>query len=118
MRIDGIGTPAAVQGAIANSASTDQGFKALLDKAVASKEDKQLKEASKQFEALFIYQMFSKMRETVAQGGLFDQDDGMFQQDMEEEIFQGMLDQEISVKATETGGIGLADMIYKQLINK
>ncbi len=91
--------------------SADQEFKQILDKAVASKEDKQLKEAAKQFEALFIYQMFSKMRETVEKGGLLEETMG-------EKIFQGMLDQEISLKAADNRSFGLAEVIYQQLKRK
>lgn len=85
-----------------------QDFKQILEKAVSSKEDKQLQEAARQFEALFIYQMFERLRETVSEGGLVPKSMG-------EKIFQGMLDQEVSVKAAETGSLGLAELIYKQM---
>lgn len=109
MKIDSVGLPHTQN--ITNNSSVvgaDQEFKQLLDKALASKEDKALKEAAKQFEALFIYQMFKQMRETVSK-------DGLIEKSMGEEIFQGMLDQQISQKAAEGNGIGLAEMIYKQL---
>lgn len=112
MKIDGITAPIPAQVTAENRVDApEQGFKQILDKAIASKEDKQLKDAAKQFEALFVYQMFSKMRESIAKGGLFEQDMGT-------EIFQGMLDQEISSAAAETGNLGLADLIYKQLKTK
>ncbi len=85
-----------------------QDFKQILDKAVSSKEDKQLREAATQFEALFIYQMFERLRETTSEGGLVPKSMG-------EKIFQGMLDQEVSAKAAETSSLGLAELIYKQL---
>lgn len=109
MRIDSIAATTLAQGAKENQIdSVDQGFKQILDKAIASKEDKQLKDAARQFEALFVYQMYSKMRETIDKGGLFEGG-------LANDIFQGMLDQEVSVKAAETGSLGLADLIYKQL---
>lgn len=109
MRIDSLTPPAASQPARENSInSPDQGFKQILDKAVAAKEDKQLKEAAKQFEALFIYQMYSQMRESIDKGGLLDGG-------LANNIFQGLLDQEVSIEAAETGSFGLADLIYKQL---
>lgn len=109
MRIDSLTPPVALQPAGENSInSPDQGFKQILDKAVAAKEDKQLKEAAKQFEALFIYQMYSQMRESIDKGGLLDGG-------LANNIFQGLLDQEVSIKAAETGSFGLADQIYKQL---
>lgn len=107
MRIENTVTPALVGGE-KRVASVEEGFQKMLDKAIASKEDKQLKDAAKQFEALFVYQMFTKMRESVVKGGLLEESMG-------ENIFQGMLDQEISVKAADTGSLGLAEMIYQQL---
>ena len=112
MRIDNIAATSLTQGAMENRVdSADQGFQQILDKAIASKEDKQLKDAAKQFEALFIYQMYSKMRETIDKGGLFEED-------LSSGIFQGMLDQEVSTQAAETGSFGLADVIYLQLKRK
>lgn len=109
MRIDGLATPTPAQVTAENrAASPEQGFKEILEKAIASKEDKQLKDAARQFEALFIYQMYSKMRESIEKGGLFEGG-------LATDIFQGMLDQEVSTKAAETGSLGLADLIYKQL---
>lgn len=111
MRVDGIGAPAANLGTGGRIKAADDSFKQVLDKAVASGEDKQLKEAARQFEALFIYQMFRQMRATVMRGGLFEES-------LSENIFQGMLDQEISLQAAESGSLGLADMIYQQLKRK
>ncbi len=90
---------------------TPEKFKQVLDKALAAKKDKELKEAAKQLEALLIYQMFTRMRETVAKSGLFEEGVG-------ETIFQGLLDQEISLKAADSGSFGLAEMIYQQLKRK
>jgi len=90
---------------------SDTDFKQALDRATASGEDKALKEAAGQLEALMLYQVFSRMRETVSAGGLFNESMG-------EKIFRGLLEQEISMKAAETGSIGLADMIYEQLKRK
>jgi len=112
MRIDSLAAPTTLQVNRGNHMdSPDQGFKQILDKAVASKEDKQLKDAAKQFEALFIYQMYSQMRQSVDKGGLFEGG-------LATNIFQGMLDQEVSIKAAETSSLGLADLIYQQMKNK
>lgn len=116
MKVDGLGITQII-GAVPDQGNrgyvkpADEQFKQVLDKALASKEDKDLKEAAKQFEALFIYQMFQKMRETVVKGGLFEESMG-------EKIFQGMLDQEVSLKAAESSSLGLAQIIYEQLKKK
>ena len=111
MKIDGLG--AAVPGIPAQNGirPVEDEFRQIFDKAVASKEDKELKEASQQLEALFLNQMFSQMRKTVEKGGLFEQSMG-------EGIFTGMLDYEISTRASEREGIGLAKIIYEQFSRK
>lgn len=110
MKIGAVGAQAAdITGS--RTKSVEDGFKQLLDKAVASQEDKQLQEAARQLEALFIYQVFSRMRATVDKGGLFAES-------MAGKIFQGMYDQEVSIKAAETGSLGLAEMVYEQLRRK
>lgn len=89
----------------------DQDFKKVLDKAVASKEDKQLMDAAKQFEALFIYQMFERMRQTAP-------GEGFFPKSMGEKVFQSMLDQKVSEEAAQANTLGLAELIYQQLKTK
>lgn len=110
MKIDNLGAPPQNTPVI-DRPSAGGDFRQVLDKAIAGGEDKQLKEAAKQFEALFVYQMFTQMRQTVAKGGLLEESMG-------EKIFQGMFDQEVSIKAAEGGGLGLAELIYEQLSRK
>lgn len=92
-------------------AARDQEFQKFLDKAAAAKEDKQIKEAADQFEALFIFQMMQRMRATVMKGGLLEENMG-------EQVFRGMLDQEYSMKMAEAGKLGLAEMVYEQMKRK
>lgn len=89
----------------------DREFQKFLDKAVAAKEDKQLREAANQFEALFIFQTMQRMRATVMKGGLLEEGMG-------EQIFRGMLDQEYSIKMAEAGNLGLAELVYEQMKRK
>lgn len=74
----------------------------------ANETDRKLKELSKQFEGIFVNQMVSAMRKTVVHQGLVPESHA-------ERIYQGMLDQEHAQKITETGELGLADLIYKHL---
>ncbi len=76
-----------------------------------SAEDKELMEAARQFESLFIQQMMEGMRETIPESDLLD---GGFA----EETYEGMLDQAYSEKMAESGGLGLADKIYDQLTSE
>lgn len=83
-----------------------------LQKKVENKnvEDKELMEACKTFEGYFLQMMYKSMRNTVDTSGSF------IQQSNAEKIFQDMLDEENSKKAAESGnGIGLAQMLYRQL---
>lgn len=82
-----------------------------LNKAQQTKEDKKMLEACKQFETIFINQLFSEMRSTVPKDGMFEESTG-------ENIFKGMLDEEYSKQMADAGGIGLAQMIYQQLKQK
>lgn len=101
----------------------DREFQKFLDKASATvsdadlmkkglkEEDRQLKEAAEQFEALFIFQTMQRMRATVMKGGLFEESMG-------EQVFRSMLDQEYSMKMAEAGKLGLAEMVYEQMKRK
>ena len=89
-----------------------ESFKDTLDNAIQNGEEKELKEACVQFESYFLNMMFKSMRKTVISG------EGIFQKSNAESIFQEMLDQEMTKKMANQGGIGLADMMYKQLSSK
>ncbi|SFU55287.1 flagellar protein FlgJ [Nitrosomonas eutropha] len=65
-----------------------------------------LKQTAKQFEALFLNMMMKSMREATPKEGLFDSDQSRF--------YTQMLDQQL-VQNLSDKGIGLADMIVRQL---
>lgn len=72
--------------------------------------DAKLKDACRQFEGVFFGMMLKEMRKTVPEDTLLG-DEGHRQ-----EIFQGMMDNEVSTQMSkqDTAG-GLADLMYKQL---
>ena len=76
---------------------------------LASKEDPQAaaKEVATQFEAMFIQMMLKSMRDAVPKGGLFNSNDM--------ETYTEMADQQIAINLAKSGGIGLADVITRQL---
>lgn len=84
-------------------------FKQTLDNAINSGQDDELKEACTEFESYFLNMMFKSMRKTVVSNG------GIFGKSNAEKIFQDMLDEQMTDKMAKQGGIGLADMMYKQL---
>ena len=71
-------------------------------------EDKKLKEACQGFEAMFLNIMYTQMRNTVPKNELFGHDNA-------DDILQSMRDTAMMNAAAESGGIGLAKMLYDQL---
>lgn len=70
--------------------------------------DDELMTVSQEFEALFIKEIFDSMRETLSGDQLLDGG-------MQQEVFEDMLYDEYSLLAAESGGIGLAQMVYDSL---
>lgn len=80
----------------------------IVNEAAASKRDKELKEACKGFEAMFLSMMYKEMRATVPENTLFGESNG-------QKIFMDMRDSELMKNVAESGGLGLADLMYRQL---
>ncbi len=70
-----------------------------------------LYQACVEFEALFIKQLLTAMRETVPKDGLLDGGMGR-------DIFEDMLYDEYAKKMAQTASFGLADTIYLQIASK
>lgn len=68
-----------------------------------------LREAAKQFESLFTKMLLKSMRDANKNFG-----DSMFSSD-QTEFYQGMFDDQLAVQLSEGEGLGLADMLVKQL---
>ncbi|MDM3871017.1 flagellar assembly peptidoglycan hydrolase FlgJ [Porticoccus sp. W117] len=66
-----------------------------------------LKEVAQHFEALFVQMMTKAMRDATEDGGLFGSDEMKFH--------QSMFDQQISLHLSQSGGVGLAQIIERQL---
>lgn len=82
-----------------------------IENADNKKDDKELKDVCRQFEAYFIDQMMKQMRKSVPEEGLVKKSQG-------EKIFEDMLFQEYATESTQGEGIGIAKMLYEQLANK
>ena len=68
-----------------------------------------LRAASKEFEAIFVYQVISAMRQTIGENTMMPKSNG-------EKIFEGMLDEEWSKRlAGGNGPCGLTEILYRQL---
>lgn len=67
-----------------------------------------LREVASQFEALFLQSMLKSMRDASLGDPLFGDSD-------QHEMYQGMLDQQFALEMSSGKGIGLADMLIRQL---
>ena len=72
------------------------------------KEDKELELSCQQFETIFLSQLLTQMRQSIPKNDLFGDN-------KEKDIYQDMLGQEQAKAWSQSGGIGLANMLYQQL---
>lgn len=79
----------------------------LSDKKTKNKEEKQLEQACKDFESIFVGIMFKSMRAAVPNSGLLNNE--------HEQTFRDMLDDEYSKEIAKTGRMGIAANLYRQL---
>jgi flagellar protein FlgJ len=83
-------------------------YKPTATPSVNKSDDAALKEACRDFEAIFLQQMLKSMRQTVPKNGLMDGG-------MAEEIFEDMLYENYAEKMADSADLGLADMLYRQI---
>ena len=113
MDISGITNSAMVQTqAILHEAKADGSFQNALDIAMENKDKAQLRKACVAFEGYFVQMMLRQMRKSVDSSG------GLFPKSQAEQIFEEMLDEQISKSVAEGRGIGLSDVMYKQLLTR
>ena len=67
-----------------------------------------LREASNEFEAIFIQQMLKTMRKTSFESDFNKKSEG-------EKIFRSMLDEQYAILSAKSRRLGLGEMIYQQL---
>ncbi|MDR3090145.1 MAG: rod-binding protein [Desulfobulbaceae bacterium] len=67
-----------------------------------------LRESCREFEAIFVGEMFKAMRKTVP-------DSGLVKKSMAVETYQEMLDMETVRKTTQGQGLGIGEAMYRQL---
>lgn len=78
------------------------------EKAQAAKDDIKLKKTCQDMEAVFLNMMMTDMRKTVQKSKLFDDSQA-------HDVMTSMLDTEMTKDMAKAGGMGLADMMYRQL---
>lgn len=90
------------------SAITDFTQYTTLRKAAGENDPAALREVANQFEALFLQTMLKSMRDASIGDPLFGESEQL-------EMYQGMMDQQLAVEMASGKGVGLADMLVRQL---
>lgn len=85
-----------------------ENFEKSLIKAMDEKDLKELKDVCNQFEGIMLDMMYKQMKATIHKSELLPEDAGR-------EIFESMMDEKLVEEAAESGGMGLSDVLYKQL---
>lgn len=112
MKISDLGQTQTAAGAVDAKQNVQMGaFEAALKKAAESGDKTALKKACQDFESIFVQMVFKNMRSTVPE-------DSLFEKSQAQSIFEGMLDEELSKDVSGAGGMGIADMLFKQLDKK
>ncbi len=69
---------------------------------------KELRSSCREFEAIYINEMYKSMRKTVP-------DSGLFEKDMADTLYQEMLDMEMARETAAGDGMGIGKAMYEQL---
>lgn len=88
-----------------------QNYRRMREPLTPDQQNDKLKNVSQLYEKQFLREMLKAMRGTVSEGGFMPANNA-------EKIFREQLDQEYVEKWGDRGGIGLADMIHKQLLDR
>ena len=70
-----------------------------------------LKELAEQFEAIFVQQMYQEMRKTIPDNGLIERSNA-------DDIYQQLQDREAARITVGQGGIGLAELMMRQMMEE
>ncbi len=70
--------------------------------------EKRLREACAGFEAIFVHQLLKEMRRSIPP-------DPFFGKSLQRDIYTSMFDMELANKVARGKGLGIGDLLYKQL---
>jgi Rod binding domain-containing protein len=94
------------------ASSKTSSLQSKLENASSSDSDDELLEACKEFESYFIEQVYSSMLETTK---LFSDDDEDSYASKMVDYYKDFAIQELSDQTTESGSLGLANILYEQM---
>ncbi|HHW00847.1 MAG TPA: flagellar biosynthesis protein FlgJ [Clostridiaceae bacterium] len=83
-------------------------FEKKLQDAIDNNNEEQLKAACKEFEGIMLSMIYKQMKSAIPKSDLIPSDAGR-------DIFESMLDEALMEEASNGRGVGLADVLYKQL---
>lgn len=109
MKISNVGNDISIQN-LANNTSkvnTDD-FERKLQSALNSKDEEQIRKSSQEIESIFANMMLKEMRKSIDKSDLVESAPGS-------EIWESMFDEKIAEEISKGRGLGLSEMIYKQL---
>jgi peptidoglycan hydrolase FlgJ len=107
MKVDPSTAAVPTPGAAQAPSATDFRQFAALRRGAEANDPKVLREAAKQFESLFTKMMLESMRKASFGDPMFGSDQG--------DMYQGMMDDQMAVQLSQGKGLGLADMLIRQL---
>lgn len=108
MKIEGFGQLNYTDKIKANQAQTDATeFESVLKKAFDDGDKKKLKDACDEFETVMLQILYKQMKATVPEAGLVEKSSART-------MFEDMLDETLMEKGSHRG-MGISDMMYKQL---
>jgi len=108
MKIEGFGNINPAETVKTNRTQTDATeFESMLKKAFDEGDKQKLREACNEFESIMLQILYSQMKATVPESDFIEKSSARG-------IFEDMLDEEL-MKRGSMRGVGIADMMYKQL---
>ena len=90
------------------SVRAERSFQSVLDQVLNEEDDAEIKKACQEFESFFIYKMLQQMRRTIPESTIIPKSYAT-------RLYEDLLDDERAKQFAGLGGIGLADMMYKQI---
>src|ERR1700759_3940232 len=99
--------PTAAAGASGADTYTDFSGLQALKRAAAKNDPSAVRKVAQQFESMFTRMMLKSMRDTVGTDPIFGSD--------QEKMYQGMYDDQLALQLSKGRGIGLTDMLVRQL---
>ena len=116
MEISNVSSLLGMQQDLAKSTTetTGEDFKSALTKAIESNDDDELKASCDEMEAYMLGMMFKQMKECMLSD---DDEDALIPKGDYTSTFESTMIDTIADKMVEAGGVGLSDVMYKQIKN-